>query len=123
MGVVRDESMLSLVFFPLGAASNWNFDADAVDAFETPDEPDDIEDEHDKDGEAIEELADALRTQAACKLEFLSFSNEMRWIWSANVLKTQDQTKLTQLNACKNTNLMLCYLLFWTLCNVPKACA
>lgn len=88
MGVVRGESMLSWLFSSLGAANNWNFDADAVDALETPDEPDDIDDEHDKDGEAIDELADALRTQAACKLEFLSFSNEMRWICSANVLKT-----------------------------------
>lgn len=67
--------------------SNWNFDADAVDAFETPDEPEDIEDEQDRDGEAMDEVADVLRTQLACKCEFLSFSNEIRWIWSTNVLK------------------------------------
>lgn len=67
--------------------SNWNFDADAVEAFETPDEPEDNDDEQDNDGEAIDDVADVLRTQDACKLEFLSFSNEMRWICSTNVLK------------------------------------
>lgn len=71
--------------------SNWNLDADAVDAFDTPSpdaEPDDKDDEHDSDGDAIDDVADVLRTQLTCKLEFLSFSNEMRWICSSNgVLK------------------------------------
>lgn len=53
-------------------------DADAVDAFETPDEPEDNDDEHDNDGEAIDDVADVLRTPDVCKLEFLSFSNEIR---------------------------------------------
>lgn len=67
--------------------SSWNLDADAVDAFETPDEPEDNDDEHDNDGEAIDDVADVLRTPDVCKLEFLSFSNEIRWICSSNVLK------------------------------------
>lgn len=83
------------LLWSFGTESNWNFDADAVDAFETPDDPDDTEDEQDKDGEAIDDVADVLRTQLACKLEFLSFSNEIRWICSTNALKYK------QINAIK----------------------
>lgn len=78
--------------------SNWNFDAEAVEAFDTPDaEPDDNDDEHDNDGDAIDDVADVLRTQLTCKFEFLSFSNEMRWICSSNgVLKTTKTKKETK---------------------------
>lgn len=80
--------------------SNWNFDAEAVEAFDTPDaEPDDNDDEHDSDGDAIDDVADDLRTQLTCKFEFLSFSNEMRWICSSNgVLKDQKKKRRTQCN-------------------------
>lgn len=74
--------------------SNWNFDADAVDAFDTPDaEPDDNDDEHDSDGDAIDDVADVLRTQFTCKLEFLSFSKEIRWICSSKGVLAQQKSE------------------------------
>lgn len=84
-----------------GVESNWNFDADAVDAVDTADDPDETDDDEDNDGDAIDDVADSLRTQVTCGLELLSCSSEMRCICSSRELqreKRSDQFEMEKIN-------------------------